>query len=68
MRSEEGRRHYDHHIPHVALQLPLISSFVHLFAFRCDQALITLTDFDLLAFHSLEAHFAPLQYVHSIFS
>ena len=45
---------------HAALQLPSMSSFVRLFGSGKDQALITFTGFDHVAFHALEARFAPI--------
>jgi hypothetical protein len=61
----EGRQRRDRRIPRSALQTPGCSAFDRLYNSGNDQALITVTGFDHLAFQSLLELFSPWYHSHT---
>lgn len=63
--TSEGRRRRDHRVPRIALQSPSMAAFATLFELGSDQALITVTDIDHIAFRYLLRPFQELYYKHT---
>ena len=58
--DDDMKRHHDYCFPHVAVQSPKESSFVTLFEFGDDQALITFTGLDHVTNQELYNLFVPV--------